>query len=293
MVPIVVLAALCVLAFFFLKNLENEDAHLDVPSVVLSGVTLFALAFGLVQIANAPIVGGASLVACVACAAAFVVRQLRCEHPLIDLAPMRRLTFWPSTLLVIVAMMSSFSMSVLLPQYFEGSLGMTALMAGVVMLIPVLTNVVVTLVSGRLFDRFGEWPQLPIGYAIDAAGLFVLAIAASSLSAVWGIAGGVLVFLGTAICFSPTQTAGLRTLPPEQNAFGVAIMTTFVQIASVIGPSLFTGVMAAGQASAAAGGAEAALASAAGFSAAMVVAGVIAAVGFAGSVVYSLAIRKK
>ena len=292
-VPTVAIALLSVIAFFFLKNLDNEDAHLDVPSVVLSAITLITLSFGLVQIASDPLVGGVSLAACVACAAIFVVRQMRCEHPLIDFAPMRRVTFWPATLLVVVAMMSSFSMSVLFPQYCEGSLGMTALMAGVAMLIPVLTNVVITLFSGRAFDRFGEWPLLPIGYAIDTVGFVVLALSATALSAVTAVAGTVLVFIGTAISFAPAQTAGLRTLPPEQNAFGVAIMTTFVQIASVIGPSLFTGVMAAGQESAAAGGAGAALASAEGFAAAMIVAGCIAAVGLAGSAAYALSARKR
>ena len=90
-----------------------------------------------------------------------------------------------------------------------------------------------------------------------------------------------LIMGGTGFIFSPSQTAGLRTLPAEMNPFGVAISTTFVQIAACIGPSLYTGIMSTAQAGALAAGAGEALATAQGFSIAMVVAACIAAAGCA------------
>lgn len=139
-VPIAAMAVLAVLGFFFVKNLETSEAHLDVPSVVLPVLVLTALSYGLAQLTIEPLVAGVSLVLCVALAAAFVVRQLRCDHPLIDLTPVKSRAFWPALVLATVAMMSTFSMSVLLPLYFEGGAGMTALMAGLIILVPVLVN---------------------------------------------------------------------------------------------------------------------------------------------------------
>ena len=98
---------------------------------------------------------------------------------------------------------------------------------------------------------------------------------------------------GTGFIFSPSQTAGLRTLPAEMNPFGVAISTTFVQIAACIGPSLYTGIMSPAQAGALAAGAGEALATAQGFSIAMVVAACIAAEGCALALVYSRAALKR
>src|SRR5699024_7529309 len=117
-VPVAAMAVLAVMGFFFVKNLETSEAHLDVASVALSAVVLTALSFGLSQLTISPLVAAAALLATVALAAAFVVRQLRCDHPLIDLAPIKNRLFWPALLLATVAMMSTFSMSVLLPLYF-------------------------------------------------------------------------------------------------------------------------------------------------------------------------------
>lgn len=64
------------------------------------------------------------------------------------------------------------------------------------------------------------------------------------------------MYVAVGFIFSPSQTAGLRALPPRQNPFGVALMTTFVQIAACIGPSLYIGIMSSGQAGAAASGAS-------------------------------------
>src|SRR5699024_9101174 len=86
-VPVAAMAVLAVMGFFFVKNLETSEAHLDVASVALSAVVLTALSFGLSQLTISPLIAAAALLATAVLAAAFVVRQLRCAHPLIDLAP--------------------------------------------------------------------------------------------------------------------------------------------------------------------------------------------------------------
>ena len=101
------------------------------------------------------------------------------------------------------------------------------------------------------------------------------------------------MYAAVGFIFSPSQTAGLRVLPPDQNPFGVALMTTFVQIAGCVGPSLYTGIMSSGQGSALARGASSASAAADGFALAMLVAAVIAALGFALSFAYARAARAR
>lgn len=292
-VPIVAMVVLSVLGFFFVKNLETSEAHLDVPSVVLSALVLTALSYGLTQLTLNSLVAAVSLVIAVALAAVFVVRQLRCAHPLIDLEPVKNRAFWPALALATVAMMSMFSMSVLLPLYFEGAAGMTAFAAGLVILVPVLANAGATLVGGRIMDKRGEWPLLPLGFAGIAIGFIVLAIAAPTLSVPLVFVATLVMYVAVGFIFSPSQTAGLRALPPQQNPFGVALMTTFVQIAACIGPSLYIGVMSSGQVSAMAQGIDGAQATANGFTLAMVVAAAIGVVGFVLSLAYARAARKR
>lgn len=292
-VPLAAMAVLALVALFAVKNMGFSPAHLDIPSTVLSAVFLCALSLGLVELTiDVPLAVG-SLAVAVVTAVLFVLRQLRCEHPLIDLTPMKSRAFWPSVVLTTIAMMGSFSMSVLLPLYLEGGTGLTAFAAGLLMLVPVLANAGTTLLGGRIMDARGEWPLLPAGFAAIAAGFVVMAALAPTLSLPSAFVAALLIMGGTGFIFSPSQTAGLRTLPQEMNPFGVAISTTFVQIAACIGPSLYTGIMSTAQAGALTAGADAELATAQGFSVAMVVAACIAAAGCALALVYSRAAVKR
>ncbi len=292
-VPMVAMAILFGLGLRFVKNLETSEAHLDVLSVVLAAVLLTALSLGLVQLTiDVPLALG-SLAASALLSVAFVVRQLRCSHPLIDFEPLRNRAFWPALLLATVSMISMFSMSVLLPLYFEGAAGMTALSAGLVILVPVLANAGTTLLGGRIMDKRGEWPLLPLGFGAIALGFIALALAGPTLSIPVVFAAALLMYVAVGFVFSPSQTAGLRTLPPQQNPFGVALMTTVVQIAACVGPSLYIGIMSTGQIAAVAQGASASQAAAEGFSLAMLVASGVAAAGFVLSFLYARAARKR
>lgn len=292
-VPLVGMVVIALLGMVLLRNLGTSEIHLDVPSACLSAVFLFTLSFGLAQVMAQPVVGIASLAVAIASAVVFVARQTRCAFPLIDVTPMKSIRFWPATVLVVVAMMIMFSLSVLLPLYFEGALGMSAFMAGLVILVPVLVNTGFTLVAGRFMDKRGEWPLLPAGFALAALGTAAMAIVAPSQSAPALFVAALFVYAGIGLVFSPSQTAGLKTLPPQQNPFGVALMTTFVQVAACVGPALFTGVLSSVQGGAIAGGADAGLGCALGFAAAIEVAAGIAFVGLAVAFVYSLAAHRR
>ena len=292
-VPLVGMVVIALLGMVFLRNLGTSEIHLDVPSACLSAVFLFTLSFGLAQVMAQPVVGIASLAVAIASAVVFVVRQTRCAFPLIDVTPMKSIRFWPAIVLVVVAMMIMFSLSVLLPLYFEGALGMSAFAAGLVILVPVLVNTGFTLVAGRIMDKRGEWPLLPAGFALAALGAVAMAIVAPSQSAPALFVAALFVYSGIGLVFSPSQTAGLKTLPPQQNPFGVALMTTFVQVAACVGPALFTGVLSSVQGGAVAGGADAGLGCALGFAAAIEVAAGIAFVGLAVAFVYSLAAHRR
>lgn len=278
-IPTVAMMVLIGCCFAFVRNLENTPAKLDVPSVALSALGLTAFVYGVSEVtANVTLAVGVLAIA-VAAIAAFAWRQFHCDHPLIELSPLKNARFVMPLLLVMMAMMTTFSMSVLLPLYFEGALGMTALVAGVVMLAPVLTNAFATLFGGRVMDKRGEWPLLPAGFVCIVAGLALMVALSATMSLPGVFVGAVLVYVGVGLVLSPSQTAGLKNLPPRQNPSGVTLMTTCLQIAACIGPSLFVGVMNSAQAGALAGGAEVAASTALGFSSALLVAAVIAAIG--------------
>lgn len=287
LIPLGIMLVLSILAFFFLDNLETFEAHLDVPSVVLSALTLVCMSFGLAQVSSNPKAGLGLLFAFLALGAVFVRRQLTCKHPLIDLTPMKDSSYWPAVILVFVAMMCTFSISVLLPLYLEGAFGMTAFFAGILMMVPVLANAFTTLFCGRVLDKVGEWPLLVLGFLFIAIGFAILSITGPVISVIAAFLGTLLLYIGIGMGFTPSQTVGLKMLPRSLNSYGVTIMSTAIQIAACVGPPMFIGLMSSVQANAAATGLAATACTAQGFSVATAFAGVFAVLGVITATAYT------
>ena len=286
--PAIIVVLLALAGIALVKNIaEPQKIKLDILSIVLSAIGLFALVYGLSVVTTNLALSAGALAVGIASIFGFVVRQRTATTPLLDLGPLRNTRFSTACILVVVAMMTTFSMSVLLPLYFEGSLGMSAFVSGTLLLAPILVNAGTALVGGRIMDKRGSWPLLPIGFALIAAGQLAVCLMAPHMSWVAVLIGSIIVYAGVGLVFSPSQTAGLQTLDREQNPHGVAIINTFIQVAACIGPSLFIGVLSTTAAKAASSGSSVALSQAQGFSAAVAVATIIAAAGLTVSFFYA------
>ncbi|WP_322353751.1 MFS transporter [Paratractidigestivibacter sp.] len=277
----------------FVRNIgQRSDAALDSLSVVLLAAGITAFVFSVGEFSANVMAGVVALVAAVILIAIFARRQLAIENPVLNVRPMANGSFWPACVLVIVAMMTTFSMSVLLPLYFEGAFGMSALTAGLLILPAIAGNAVTSVVGGRIMDKRGSWPLLPVGFALIAAGQLAISLTAGSLELGVVVALTVVVYAGVGLVLSPSQTAGLAALPPEQYAHGTALINTWNMIAASFGPSLFIGILSAGAAEAGAAGSAAALAQALGFAGAVRVAALIAVAGLVVALAYALRERK-
>lgn len=266
---------------------ERSNTTLDNLSVVLlaAGITAFVYSVG--EFSTNLIAGIVTLIAAIVLLGLFAARQLKLEHPVLNVRPMASVRFWPACLLVVVSMMTTFSMSVLLPLYFEGAYGMTALVAGLLILPAIACNAVTSIVGGRVMDARGAWPLLPVGFALIAVGQTAISMTAASMNIGVVVALTVVVYAGVGLVLSPSQTAGLETLPAAEHPHGTALLNTWNMIAASFGPSLFIGLLSSSAATAGAAGAATDVAQAIGFATAVRVAAVIAVVGFVASLVYA------
>lgn len=289
----VVMIVLAIASIFLVKNVsEPQKIKLDLLSIALSAVGLTAFVYGLSIITTNLMLSIIIILIGAAVIGLFALRQRHLENPLLDLSPMTNPRFSIACILVVVAMMTTFSMSVLLPLYFEGALFMTAFVSGALLLPPILVNAGTALIGGRIMDKRGAWPLLPAGFALITAGQAAICFVAPSMSWISVLVGSIVVYAGVGLIFSPSQTAGLQTLQPEQNPHGVAIVNTFVQMAACIGPSLFIGVLSSTASGATSAGAESNVAQAEGFAAAVAIAALIALVGFLVSFFYAHAAKR-
>lgn len=286
--PLAFVAAVFVAGLFCVHEVGPlEELKLDGPSFALAavGLTLFVLGIG--QMTTMFVVGSLSAVAGVALMAVFVMRQERISNPLLDMAPVHVRGFMPATALVFCTMMVAFSMPVLLPLYYELSAGLSAFMAGALLVLPVIANIATAPVAGRIMDRHGEWPLLPGGFLAIALGATVVA-ACGALDALPGVVAGSVVALGgVGLTFATCMASGLRRLDRSINAYGVGIMQVLTQAATCIGPSLLVGIMSAVAAQRQLAGAADPVAQAAGFAAAAFVLAAFSCAAFVGSVLYA------
>ena len=272
---------------FLVPLAAAELVRFDLPSALLTAAGVTLLCVGLSEVTLRPAVGAAALIGAALALGWFARRQEHLARPLVSMEPLHHGMFWPAALLVMVTMMTYFSLSVMAPLYFEEAAGLAASMAGVLMVAPVLANATASVLSGRALDRWGEWPLLPTGLAIAVAGLGITiagALAGSVVAATVGIFFG---YLGTGMVLSPAQTAGLRRLPDELDSHGVTLMSMAVQLSACLGPAAYVGIMSSATAAASAAGAPAAQASAEGFAGAMIAALVVAAAGLVTAVFYA------
>lgn len=147
--------------------------------------------------------------------AAFVVRQLRCAHPMLDLRLFRRPHFCPGVTSALLSYLVMFGVLFLVPFYLEGHLGLGSGRAGLeLMTMPVALGIVAP-VAGRLADRFGARPFTVTGMAGVGACLLALGALRPTTPLFLVLLAGVGAGLGA---FTPPNNASVMRAVPRQQA---------------------------------------------------------------------------
>ncbi|MQM73181.1 MAG: MFS transporter [Eubacteriaceae bacterium] len=266
---------------------ELRYPKLDILSVVLSVAGLAVFLYGISIVASQPLNGLAFIAAGAVVIAFFVRRQGRLAEPMLSFAPFKNRIFVLGLIMVTIAMLINFSMNVLMPSFLQEAYGVSSSISAIVLLPGILLNAVSTGISGKILDKGGAGRMIPLGFLTATVFLAVLAAFSAHSALPVVILTHILLYQGLAFSMSPAQTSALAVLPKELNPHGVSLVNTFMQIAASLGSSLFGGISATVQASAAAGGASSASAATSGFTAAIFVAAGIACTGLILALIFS------
>src|SRR5699024_10964057 len=148
---------------------EQRATPLDVPSVLLSVVAFGGLVYGVSSI-GVIVEGGIParialgiLIAGILGLGVFVWRQIamgKHDRALLDLRPLKVANYTFSLAVLIVMFAALLGAVNTLPLYLQGSLLVTALVSGLVLLPGGLLEGVLSPYFGRLYDRFGPRPLI-------------------------------------------------------------------------------------------------------------------------------------
>lgn len=287
-VPVALSAALLVAGPFVLRDIEGRAKRpIDALSIVLSCGGLALFVYGLNILTKDVAVG----IVCMAVGAVvitlFVVRQNRIPTPLLNLAPLRNRAFAAGEALALLGFTGSLYMSLLVPLYLEGTAGRTPFEAGCLLSAPILAYAVATAVGGRIEDRRGIWPLVPVGFAVLAAALVGLEAASSHRLVAIVLVCVALVYIGVGLVFAPLKSRDLGAMPRELVSNASSIHSTLAQVISSVASALFVGIMSSDTVRLMAAGASKADAYAAGFSRTLFIEIGIVLACLAGSVVFA------
>ncbi len=248
LVPIIVI--LMILGYIYLVNVTTlTKPKMDVISILLSTIGVGGVIYGLNAFSEGTDLTAAIITSIVGLIAIilFSLRQLKLEQPMLEIQIFKYPLFSIGACLVMISMMTIFTMNVMLPMYLQGSLGTTAFIAAILLLPATLTNGAMSLLSGKIYDKIGAKVLIPAGYAVLLISLFLMSCSNADTSLSYILVVYIAVCIGIGSTLSPSQTSALNQLPKESYPHGVAILNTLQQIAAAIGSALFIGIMSASE----------------------------------------------
>ena len=226
----------------------QRNQRFDVPGVVLSGVGLFLIVFGLQEGQShdwAPWIW-ATMGVGIAVMAAFVYWQsINTGEPLIPLMIFRDRNFSMSN--VGVATIGFIVTGMILPLMFyaQAVCGLTPTRAALLTAPMAVATGVLAPFVGRLVDRSHPRSVIGFGFAIAAIGLTWLSIEMTPNTPIWRLVLPLTVMgAAMAFIFSPLAATATRSLPPHLAGAGSGVYNTTRQVGSVLGSAGMAALMA-------------------------------------------------
>lgn len=240
---IMVLSAIVVLigAFVLTKGGETKkDVTLDVPSVILSSLGFGGLLYGLSTIGSyglrADAIAG-TLVGVVALVF-FFRRQLKMEHPMLQVRVLQNRKFLIATIIGMLVQGALLAAGILVPIYLQSLMGYSATVSGLVLLPGAIIMGAMGPIAGRLFDKHGPRVLSLVGMGVLTITTFCFAFLGTETGII------TLTILYTVRLFSlslvnmPITTWGMNALDNELVNHGTSVNNTFRQVAGSLGTAI-------------------------------------------------------
>jgi EmrB/QacA subfamily drug resistance transporter len=229
---------------FFLRTREERTPsfQMDWIGAVTLAATLFFLMFflsSLERAAASPVLLLCLGVLFLASGAGFLLRESRCERPLLDLGIFRTRGFLLPVLAMMLFFVANFMINVIGPFYFEGVMGFRPTQVGLMFLVVPVVMVGASPLAGWLYDK-RRWRHYgTVGMAVVALCFLVMGILARSWYSAAALAG-VFVFLGlgSALFQSPNSTEVMNSLPRSQTAVASSVSAAVRNLGMTLGVAL-------------------------------------------------------
>ena len=241
--------ALIWLAPRYLPETEREPGRFDLAGAASSTLGMSAVVYGFVRAASegwddrltiGAFAAGPALLA------AFVITEMRAEHPITPLrlfASRERSGAYAARILVVSGM---YAMFFFLTQYFQGVSGFGPLEAGAAFLPMTLLVFTMVQVLPRIAPRFGNTRLLIGGLVVGLIGMSLLTQISETTPYFPQIALPLLLLgIGMGTALTPLTSAGIAGVAPEDAGAASGVVNTAHQVGGALGISVLVTVFTA------------------------------------------------
>ena len=229
---------------FVLKSVQQawkREEPMDKTGSILLIIILSSLIVFLTQMSKWGIISilslsfaGLFILACIG----FVVNETRSDYPLFDMELLKIKLFVFPVISSAILFAALFVIVFMMPFYLTYPCGFSASKTGLIMIVPFLFLLVVSPVSGMLYDKFGSKRLCVTGMSVltlSLASLMTVHPSMDVLSILWRIA---LAGIGTALFVPPNNTAIMSCVQSSRRGIASGAVATARNIGMVIGVAL-------------------------------------------------------
>ena len=229
----VAIAAMAIIMRFRKDIAMFEGQRFDVRGSALYAATIFVLMYGVVNLPNTWAVGliavGGVLFA------AFVGLMKRTAEPVMDFGIFRYRTFKFACTAAFMNYASSFSVSFFFALYLQYIGMLTAMQAGMVMLVQPFVQVCITMGFGSLSDRMKDKRILPTaGMLLTSAGAGMMIFLGTEPNLAYVVAILVILGLGFGVFSAPNTSLIMSSVPKEMRGTASGTISFFRQTGMMV-----------------------------------------------------------
>ena len=244
-IPIVILVL--VLALFFMKSvIELTHPKIDTISAILSTIGFGSLLYGFSSVGDKgwlskEVLG--FLIIGIIFIFLFSKRQLKIEHPFLELRVFKSKIFTIAAVLAGVTNMAMIGAEMVLPVYIQNIRGESAFHSGLMLLPGALVMGLMMPITGAIFDKRGARKLAITGMFILTSATLPFAFLTSKTSVIVIVVLYAIRMFGISMVMMPVTTSGMNALPDHLISHGTAVNNTFRQFASSIGTAILISVL--------------------------------------------------
>jgi EmrB/QacA subfamily drug resistance transporter len=236
------------LALVTLRESKGPYGALDIPGLLLSGIGLFGLVWGLIRgseigwTTNEVLLalGGGALLTI-----AFVAWELRTRTPMLNVSFFRNRQFAGTNAASLLMYFGFFGSIFLVVQFFQVVQGYSALKSGLATLPSTAVPIFFAPLVGALLDKIGGRPFLFVGLVLQAVSLVWMAMVLSPDMPYLDVLPAMIIFgIGMALFFPPVAYLVLGAVPPEAEGQASGANNAIRELGGVFGIATLTTVFA-------------------------------------------------